>query len=169
MGTGAVGGLCGPYQGPGDAAYYRAVPRDSLIITRYDIEPGQTVEVSSSDSRVKDQWIFAGPVFTPHHCIYVGTSDMWLLEGSQAAQIPLVQKDTPLDTYRPPAPTFVNWPSFDIWNRAIEFKLQNRSDKMGHFVVRLAGDAPDPVSAPPRYPHRFGYGPGTRDPRDPRP
>lgn len=121
----------------GDAAYYDNIPHDSLILTRFGIAPGETVKISANDAEFGGQW--HGGYFMPRHFIYVGSSDIWLLYGSEVRQTPVVEADTPLDTYRPPAPSFVNWPPFDMWDKALNLALTNRGDTVGHFVARVAG------------------------------
>jgi hypothetical protein len=119
------------------SGYLSSEPCDSFMLTRYNIEPGQVVKISSRD--FDDQWC-GGPQFAPQHCIYVGTSDLWLLQQSQViSDFRVVFADTPLDTYRPSAPTFVNWPIFNCSAHSLELMVENRGKEIGHFVARLAG------------------------------
>lgn len=116
--------------------FYPSEPRDSFMLTRYNIEPGQVVKISSKD--FGDQWC-GGPVFSPAHLIFVGSPDLWLLQASQVSTVRIVFADTPLDTYRPPAPTMVNWSSIDVCAPTLELEVENRGKGVGSFVARLAG------------------------------
>lgn len=154
----------------GDASYYRDVPRDSFMLTRFNIEPGQTVKICTDDVELRDQWR-VGPIFATKHCIYVGSPDLWMLSsGTQCNSIQLTAKDVPMDTYRLPAPTFVNWPTFSCLGFPLQLAVENRGKVLGHFVARLAGEfAVGPVTYG-GYPTHDGYDPerGAVGPRNPR-
>ncbi len=128
-----------------DAHYYPTMPRDSLMLVRLNIEPGETVTVSSGDL---PEW-YGGPYFMPKHFIYVGHGDLWLLRSSRVKAASMIEADQPCETYRLPAPTFVNWPVFGVlagWG--LELQVMNRGEEIGHLIARLAGEFQDPALPP---------------------
>ena len=115
------------------------VPNDSFMLTRMNIEPGETVEIHADKS---EEWAY-GARFAPAHFVYAGSKDLWMLgDGkSRVDSIGVIQKDTPCDTYRPTCPTWVNWPMFSCIgvNRLI-LVVENRGKEIGHFISRMAGN-----------------------------
>lgn len=135
----------------GDAAYYDSMPRDSFMLLRYNIEPGQKVEISSWDDEHQNQW-WGGPYFEPKHFIYIGTSNLWLVASdSRVNAQSLFPTDLPADSFRIPGPTFINWPTFGCFkSQSLFVGIENRGKEMGHFVARLAGKYVQDNYPPPR-------------------
>jgi len=129
-----------------DASYYPK-PEASLILIHKGIEPGQTVRISSRD--ISEQ--FTEGTFQPQHFIFVGSKDLWILgqgqsyignterEDGTGEGMWLQRGDIPCDSFRPPAPTFINWGVFDCISNHLVLRVNNRGKDMADFVARLAG------------------------------
>lgn len=115
------------------------VPNNSFMLTRMNIEPGETVEIHADKS---EEWAY-GAHFLPKHFVYVGSKDLWML-GDGKSRIDgtrLIHKDTPCDTYRPTCPTWVDWPVFScVNNHRLIVVVENRGKEIGHFISRMAGN-----------------------------
>lgn len=123
---------------PGDAAHYPERPAHSLMLVHLDIPPGGIVRVATADNAIQAQWT-GGPYFMPAHLIYVGSPDLWLRADSQVAGCLIEGAPLALESFRPPAPTFVDWPVIGILAHHLELFIENRGDAQGHFIARLAG------------------------------
>ena len=114
-------------------------PNNSFMLTHINIEPGEVVEIRAAEKN--EEWAY-GSHFLPAHFVYVGSRDLWMLGGgkTQVAGRSLIQTDTPCDTYRPTCPTFVDWPAFGcIGSQKLLITVENRGEKTGHFISRMAG------------------------------
>jgi len=129
-----------------DTSYYPK-PEASLILVHKGIEPDQTVKISSRD--ISEQ--FTDNTFQPKHFIFVGSKDLWILgkgksyigqkerEDEIGEGVWLQNADIPCDSFRPPAPTFVNWCVFDCISNHLVLRIKNCGKEMADFVARVAG------------------------------
>lgn len=123
-------------------------PTDSFILTKFGIEPGEEVRISTEE--FSDQW-HCGPRFVPLHFIYIGSPDLWLLgkgrcyvgrseqEDGTGKGAWLFSAHLPCDSFRPPAPTFASWPVFDCIGNHLVLMVANRGSNRANFVARLGG------------------------------
>lgn len=110
----------------------------SLVFKRMNIEPGQPVKMTSKDA----SWVL-GNTFSPSGLVYVGSPDFWILERSYAGGIALFGAEIPCDSFRPGCPSGIDWPILQCFVGAsgeIDMNVENRGDKVGHFIIRLAGN-----------------------------
>lgn len=109
----------------------------SLVFKRTNIESRQEIIISSKDA----EWSL-GHSFAATDLVYVGSPDLWILAKSNAGGIPLFGMDVPCDSFRPGCPSGVLWPILTCLTSAsgMNMHVQNRGEKVGHFIVRLAGN-----------------------------
>lgn len=110
----------------------------SLVIKRFNIEPGQKVNIRSRDLG----WHIE-PMFDACDLVYVGSRDIWILKESYAGGQPLFPgADIPCETFSPGCPTKISWPVFGCMGSSMDLDLliENRGTEVGHFVARLAGN-----------------------------
>lgn len=121
----------------------KQVPQLGSLVIQKPIEAGQVVKFTTDE--LHDQFIF-DPYFLPSHFIYVGAPDMWLLNthdgkysGPPACRI--LGSDLPCDSFRPGTNNEVGWPLMGAGDsrHTLTLIMENRSDKFGVFVSRLAG------------------------------
>lgn len=136
-------GPCGPgYSGPlVTAPYQPSRAWHSVSLSRFGIEPGQTVTLTSRDVK---EWI-GGPWFSPMDFIFVGSCDLWVTKNSNAGGALLFGADMPCDSFRPGCPSAIDWPVFSSGGASSELKMdvENRGDKVGNFISRIAGNFSD--------------------------
>jgi len=107
---------------------------DSMIL-QANVPPGHAVHVGSADNEI---WTDGVSSFFPRRLVYIGSSGMWLSAMVDGSYCDLTRW-LPLDSYVPGCPQDVNWTAFSP-ERPLMFSVQNRTDKPGHFLVRLAGE-----------------------------
>lgn len=122
--------------------FQQAPQAGSLVITK-PIEAGQVVEFTTDE--LHDQFII-NPYFLATHFIYVGAPDMWLInahEGKYSGppSVRILGSDLPCDSFRPGTNNEIGWPLIGLGDpqRKLTLLMENRSDKFGVFVARLAG------------------------------
>jgi len=132
-------GYCGPLQ---TAPYLPDKPWNSIVLSHFNVEPGQVVSLTSKDVK---EWI-GGPWFNPTDFIFVGSPDLWIVKNSNAGGMLLFGADMPCDSFRPGCPSAIAWPIFSSSGSSSELKMdvENRGDKVGHFISRIAGNFSDP-------------------------
>lgn len=121
----------------------KQVPQSGSMVIQKPIEAGQVIEFTTDD--LHDQFI-SNPYFLATHFIYVGSTGMWLLnthdgKNSGPPAMRILGADLPCDSFRPGTNNEVGWPLMGLGDSRYKLTLlmENRSDKFGFFVARLAG------------------------------
>lgn len=126
-----------PGRSPGQPWSPPPIPPDahSFVMTRYNIEPGQKVEIHGKEC----DWAFSA-YFSATNFVYVGSAGLWVLRRSNVCSQTLFGTDIPCESFTPGCPTSIAWPIFGCFDNVdLLLEIENRGKEVGHFVARLAG------------------------------